>query len=172
MLNTLRVLTLYTSTLVIPGRVLLKSHSLLPRAEPRKPRTMGRGEEAEALEWMCRGQLRGGFASFVICFDFFCVYRYQAGTEGPLKPASKESGSQKCDCIKRIEFLRQSGSITSTSQCHGDSNGRPWENALCSIPFRKGETEFYNYFCPKSWMLKEKKSFVILSSCVAFKYSK
>lgn len=77
------------------------------------------------------------------------IYRYQAGTEGPLKPRSEESGYQKCGYIKRIELLRQSGSIPSISECRGDSNGPPGESALCTIPFRKGETEFYNYFCPE-----------------------
>lgn len=104
MLNALRALTFYTSTLMSPGRALLKSHSLLPRAQPRKPWTMGRGEEAEALEWMCRGQLRGGFAAFVTCLDFLCVYRYKAGTEGPLKPTSKEVGLKSVTTSKGLSF--------------------------------------------------------------------
>lgn len=79
-----------------------------------------RGRQNEN-ECVCRRvQPHGGFVTLIICLDFFHVYRCQEGTKGPLCPASKESGYQKCDGVKRIEFLtvvliRQHHSVTKTA---------------------------------------------------------
>lgn len=122
------------------------SHSLFPEYghENHGQRKEVRRRQNEN-ECVCRRvQPHGGFVTLIICLDSFHVYRCQEGTKGPLCPASKESGYQKCDGVKRIEFLRHGGSDTSASQCHKDSGWAVCEGTVDAlIHLEKGKIALF-----------------------------
>lgn len=141
MLCTLTALTFFVSILIHFGKFLLKRLTLCT------PRTMRRGKEDEELEWTCQVQPHGGWITLATCLNFFHVYRYQAGTEGPLCPARKRVWKVRWHQKARVSETWWFSYI-SLKVSQRQKLGCPRGDTLCSIPLRKGKTAFYNYVCP------------------------